>query len=267
VIDLHRPVIRISGHSFIPRFLGPESVVVDLGLHKGEFAMGIIRTFLCRVFGVEPVPELFAKLPRHKYFAALPVAVGERNARMDLNLFHAQCASLFEEENIEKVDTVSVESVTLEEFLSRFDLRTVDLLKIDVEGAEMGLLMAARDETFGRIGQITVEFHDFLFPYMRTQAREVMKRLIDLGFYRINFSMDNTDVLFVNRYLLDVGWLEYLYLKYIVKYYKGCARVARRYWLGIFDPSHNRLIINGCWISRQLCLRGATPRACHARRP
>ena len=39
-----------------------------------------------------------------------------------------------------------------------------------------------------------------------------MERLKDLGFWRINFSLDNTDVLFINSTVLDLGRFEYVFL-------------------------------------------------------
>ena len=67
---------------------------------------------------------------------------------------------------------------------------------------------------------------------MRRDVAEVMERLKALGFWRINFSLDNTDVLFINSTVLDMGRFEYAFLKYFAKYIKGFERVARRAWSG-----------------------------------
>ena len=229
-MDVGRPIMRSCGHSFLPHVLTRDSTIVDFGVHKGEFAGDLIRGFSCRVFGAEPVPELYAQLPQHENFAALPVAVGERNGQVDINVFDSRCASVVSKETENNVTTVSVECVTLEEFLSRFNLSFVDLLKIDIEGAEIGLFRGANDDTLQKIKQITIEFHDFLFPETRRDVAEVMERLKALGFWRINFSLDNTDVLFINRNVLDLGRFEYAFLKYFVKYIKGFERVARQAW-------------------------------------
>ena len=81
-----------------------------------------------------------------------------------------------------------------------------------------------------KIKQITIELHDFLFPEMWRDVAEVMERLKALGFWRISFSLGNTDVLFINKTVLDLGRYEYAFLKYFVKYIKSFERVARRAW-------------------------------------
>ena len=146
-MDIRRPIMRSCGHSFLPRVLTRGSTVVDFGAHRGKFASDLIGGFSCRVYGAQPVPELYARLPQHKNFAALPVAVGERNGRVDINVFHSRCTSVVRKGTENNFTTVSVECVTLEEFLSRFDLSFVDLLKIDIEGAEIGLFRGANDDT------------------------------------------------------------------------------------------------------------------------
>lgn len=229
-MDVGRPIMRNCGHTYVMRFLTRGSIVVDLGAHKGEFAINFIRDFACRVFGAEPVPELYAELPRHENFEALPVALGEQNGRVNIAVFADQCASIYGSEANNASTILSVECVTLEEFLSRFHLSYVDLLKVDIEGAEIGLFRGANDDTIKKIKQITIEFHDFLFPEMRSEVEEVIKKIENLGFWRINFSLDNTDVLFLNRALLDLWPFEYAFLKYFVKYIKGFERVARRAW-------------------------------------
>ena len=57
-----------------------------------------------------------------------------------------------------------------------------DLLKVDIEGAEWDLFDSLSDEDFAKIGQITVEFHDFVFPSMRERSEKIIKRLKDMGF-------------------------------------------------------------------------------------
>lgn len=229
-MNIRRTIMRSCGHSYVPGFLTRGSIVVDLGAHKGEFAIDLIRGFSCRVFGAEPVPELYAELPRHEDFEALPVALGERNGRVNIAVFDDRCASIFGSEKNNDRATLWVECVTLEEFLSRFHLSHVDLLKVDIEGAEIGLFREANDDTIKKIGQITIEFHDFLFPEMRNEVEEVIKEIEGLGFWRINFSLDNTDVLFLNKTLLDLGPFEYAFLKFFVKYVMGFGRVARQVW-------------------------------------
>ncbi len=54
--------------------------------------------------------------------------------------------------------------ITFRELRRRAGVDRIDLLKIDIEGAEIGMFDDCTDEELSSIGQITVEFHAFLFP-------------------------------------------------------------------------------------------------------
>ena len=49
-------------HSFVSDWLSPSSVVVDLGVNAGGFAMHMIKR-RCAIFGVDPLVELTRELP------------------------------------------------------------------------------------------------------------------------------------------------------------------------------------------------------------
>ena len=55
---------------------------------------------------------------------------------------------------------VDVKLTSLESVMSTFKLKKIDLLKIDVEGAETGIFERFSLADFGRIDPITVEFVD-----------------------------------------------------------------------------------------------------------
>jgi hypothetical protein len=58
----------------------------------------------------------------------------------------------------------------------------------------------------------------------------IKRRFQNLGFWVVNFSLDNTDVLFVNADASGTGRLQYSRLKYVTKYIEGIKRRwARRH--------------------------------------
>jgi hypothetical protein len=61
----------------------------------------------------------------------------------------------------------------LKDLLDHLQLPRIDLLKADIEGAEISMLTACPDEVLGRIAQIGIEFHDFCGI---TPAAEVYRR-------------------------------------------------------------------------------------------
>jgi FkbM family methyltransferase len=201
---------------------------VDLGAYDGDFAHAIIDRFHCRVISAEPVRELLDRIVPDPLLEVLPVAVGGKNQQISVNLFASRNASVLGAVHPgEDVRSQAVEMITLTELCRRSRANHIDLLKIDIEGAEIELIDSCSEMELKSCSQITVEFHDFLYPDMRPAVERIRERIGDLGFWVIPFSLDNSDVLFLNRDS-GVAAAEIAYLRSIVRYGKGIARRLRR---------------------------------------
>lgn len=225
---------RISEHTFFSTVLNESSVVIDLGFNCGLFSYEIIRRFNCRVFSAEPVSELCYSVIPHPKLTVLPVALGGCNGFADLNVFRDQCASLHETaSNVQASRMDRVEVITFAELQRRSGFLKIDLLKIDIEGAEIEMFSAMDDDTIRSIGQITIEFHDFLIHDMATSVENIKMRLCKLGFYMIKCSLDNTDVLFVNRAWRGVPLYQLVFYRFIGRNFDGLRRIIRRALSGL----------------------------------
>ena len=91
------------------------------------------------------------------------------------------------------------EMVTLSDFCRRTGVEQIDLLKADIEGAEIGMFDNAADQDLQSATQITTEFDDFIYSEQRADVARIRERMSDIGFWVCAFSLDNTDVLFVNK--------------------------------------------------------------------
>jgi FkbM family methyltransferase len=212
----------------LDRLLGRESVVVDLGAHQGEFAHGMIERFGCKVVAAEPVETLYREIQPNALLNLLPVAVGGKNQSIEINVFERRCASVLGsiksgEPQIKQV----AEMVTLAELKRRAGITGIDVLKIDIEGAEIDLLGSCSDDELKTVKQMTVEFHEFLYPEQAKPVAEILERMRRLGFWVLPFSLDNTNVLFLNK-STRVGPAEVAFLRTFVRFGKGIARRARR---------------------------------------
>lgn len=217
---------RISNHSFLPQLIDSNSIVVDLGAYDGDFSGEILRRFGCRVFAAEPVEELLSRVSPHPKLKLLPLAVGGQNQFVHLNVFATRCASVLPQKSAELKRNQPIEMVTLRELRRRAAIDRIDLLKIDIEGAEIGMFDDCTDEELRSIGQITVEFHAFLFPEQQAAVSRIRRRMADIGFWVLPFSLDSTDVLFLNR-RTGVSSLAIPYLRTFVRYGRGIARRLR----------------------------------------
>lgn len=80
---------------------------------------------------------------------------------------------------------------------------------------------------FSKIKQLTVEFHDFLYPELKNQVEELKQKISSFGFYCIPFSLTtNGDVLFIRK--VEISFAKYILVKYILRYIRGVIRKARK---------------------------------------
>jgi FkbM family methyltransferase len=221
---------RICNHTFLPRLINPDSIVLDLGANRGEFSHGIIERFRCRVVSAEPIRELCDQIRSHPLLEVHAIAIGGRNQNVAMNIFsgRCECASVLEPVTTkESPMTRSIPMISLAEFRRLALADRVDLLKVDIEGAEIDLFSACDDDELRRVVQITVEFHDFVYRDLHDSVLQIRSRMADIGFWVVPFSLDNSDVLFINREA-GISTAEITYLRNIVRYGKGLQRRLNR---------------------------------------
>jgi FkbM family methyltransferase len=223
-----RFVSRLCAHTFISSVLGPESVVVDLGLNQGQFAKGISERFGCRVYGVEPVPSLFEAIKNQPNLTAENYAIAAQAGSGTINVFEGRCASMGPAFAGESARAIAIETTTLEDFLGRHHLRQIDLLKVDIEGAELEMIEHLSPAILAGIRQITIEFHDFLHPETGSAVQNAIQTLQRAGFYPIRFSQDNIDLLFLNSRSFPNARLLRFLLHYWHRPWMAISRKIRR---------------------------------------
>lgn len=221
-------VERQQEHSFISSMLEPGSVVVDLGLHRGEFADALVQDHGCRVFGVEPIRTSFDEASKVHGLTAECAAIAPRDGSVELHVHPRHGASVRTALAAASDERVVAQAVCLPSFVARHGLTRVDLLKMDVEGAEVDVLAALPASLLARIGQITVEFHDSVDATLTDGVDLVMERLSSLGFRVLRFSRNTHDVLFVNRASVPVSSSAAAWLLLRYKYLRGGRRLVRR---------------------------------------
>lgn len=220
---------NIAGHSFVGDWLPANPIVVDLGANTGRFSLHLIGRFNAKVYAAEAEPVLYQSLVDlgNPALQIKHAAITDRNGELVLNVYEGRCASAYRPLSaVESLEAKVVPAKSLESFLNEYGLDYLDLLKVDIEGAELDVMTEASDSTLLRARQITVEFHEFLYPEMRLSIETIKQRLSRLGFYVIDFSLMNGDVLFIHPAML-IGRATSIYL-HASKYKAGLVRVFTR---------------------------------------
>src|SRR5262249_32940419 len=78
-------------------------------------------------------------------------------------------------------DQVKVPTLDFSDAVKRLGER-IDLIKMDVEGAEIGILESASASDLATCGQLTVEFHDKRPPFTRRDVDRVCRRMRAEGY-------------------------------------------------------------------------------------
>jgi FkbM family methyltransferase len=219
------PIDSIENHTFLPPTLGPGSVVVDLGANEGRFAREIARRYGVTCHAAEPNPELFRSLHGDGAFRAHHVAVSGADGPQTLHLSSDVTSSSVASGNVPgPAGEVVVPGMTLASFCREAGVGRIDLLKVDIEGAEVAMFESTPDELLGRIAQITIEFHDDHGLMTRQEFAAIRDRLMGLGFAGIQFAGNNTNWLFFRPDVARVGRLRQRYLRLVVRNVRGVLR-------------------------------------------
>ena len=201
---------RVSEHTFIGSAIRPGGVVVDLGMNRGDFARTMSVRYGCRVVGAEANPALAGTLPREGAIRCEPVALwssaGRARFLVDDNSEASRLSSTgLAQKPGSQSREVEVETVTLGQFLATNRIATLDLMKVDIEGAELEVLEQAEPEVLCRASQIAVEFHAFLDPAALPRIERILARMSEIGFRWMDFTRTYRDVLLVNEVRLPLS--------------------------------------------------------------
>ncbi|OON68020.1 FkbM family methyltransferase [Hymenobacter sp. CRA2] len=150
----------------IKRVCRPESTCIDIGCHKGEVLdLMLAAAPQGRHFGFEPLPDLYAELKRRYADTGkaqiLNVALSNATGTATFNYVISNPAySGLQKRTYDKPDeqdtTIEVQTDLMDRVIA--DTQRVDLIKIDVEGAELQVLEGAV-ETLRRTRPVVIFEH------------------------------------------------------------------------------------------------------------
>lgn len=134
------------------RFLPPDGVFIDIGGNKGDFALIAARHLAGggRVVCIEPEPSNVGWIKRsvaRNGYRNVDVVEGALAAESGEAVLHVAARSglhsLATNAKYRSIGEITVRTLTLDELISEHALERVDVLKIDVEGGEEGVLAGA----------------------------------------------------------------------------------------------------------------------------
>lgn len=128
------------------------SIVLDIGANFGLFS-SLASSKNCLVYAFEPTPRVLKNyLNRLKNFDRNIHVINKavsNETKTDFFMCYSNkssCNKLYENEDFSnELEVISVETTTIDDFVIENDLKSVDFIKADIEGAERKMLMGARE--------------------------------------------------------------------------------------------------------------------------
>lgn len=173
-----------------------ESLVFDLGGYEGQWASDIYSKYGCSLHVFEPVPEYAENIQKrfqlNKKITIHPYGLSDvsRSARMALR---QASSSLYKPHNSQDVE---IQLIRAADFFVQHGIKSIDLMKINIEGGEDDLLEhLLKTGYITKIRNIQVQFHNFV-PDAFKRMRDIQEELSNTHFltYQYPFVWENWSI-------------------------------------------------------------------------
>lgn len=164
--------------------LNENSVVFDIGGYTGRWASQIYEKFKCNIYIIEPIKEFYTQLENkfitNKNIHYKQVGIGTKNENYMVKSINSDATRLVKD----STGNISIDLKTLEDLMSEFKINNIDLLQINIEGAEYDILENWIDtKIIEKIKTIQIQFHNFQeIPNYIDRRDNIRNNLLKLGF-------------------------------------------------------------------------------------
>jgi len=204
--DTEREVLESDGWKYIPELLGRASIVYSLGVGDSiDLDIDLIHHYSLAVHAFDPTPyseEWIATLELPATFVFHPWAAAGEDGRLRLfrrvNKRGKKSAVMWTAEGVagDGADYIDAPAYTIRTMMDKLGHERIDLLKVDVEGAEYGIL-----DSLGDVdklpAQLLVEFHHRFPGIGKQRTADCIDNLRKLGYQIFSISETGREIGFV----------------------------------------------------------------------
>ena len=155
----------IVKEEYFVRFINPPSVIIDAGANIGLSAIYFANLFPeAKIISLEPELSNFSLLKENTkwYKNVIPIQAALWHQDTELIITNPEADHWAFQVGENKQSTASnllIPAVTIDALCKQFHIKNIDLLKIDIEGAEEELFKT-NTQWLERVGFIAIELHD-----------------------------------------------------------------------------------------------------------
>lgn len=204
--DTEREVLESDGWKYIPELLGPQSIVYSLGVGDSiDLDMDLIHHYSLTVHAFDPTPyslEWVSTLELPENFRFHPwAAAGEDGSlrlyrRINKRGKTSQVMWTADSKAADESDFVDAPAYTIRTMMDKLSHQRVDLLKIDVEGAEYDILDGLAEAEHLPV-QLLVEYHHRFPGIGKQRTASSIEKLRGLGYQIFAISKTGREIGFV----------------------------------------------------------------------
>lgn len=203
------PGTAYGGCTITSEGMGPNSVAYSVGTGEDmSFDLALIEKYGCEVHGFDPTPKSIAWVKRQttpSKFRFHEWGLAGHDGTVDFflpaNPDHVSASVVQRAGTGDQRVTVQVRRLST--VMKELGHSRVDLLKLDIEGAEYGVIddIEKFHQERGKlpIHQILVEFHHRFFPDGRDRTQRAIRQLNACGYKVFDISADDVQYGFVAR--------------------------------------------------------------------
>jgi FkbM family methyltransferase len=198
-----------GGFYACPDFLDENSIVYSFGIGEDiSFDSAMIKNHNCRVFGFDPTPKSIIWVKNQNlpagfefYEYGISNASGFVDFYLPKNPAHVS-GSFTIQNNVNDKERVVVEMKSLKDILGELKHKHIDVLKMDIEGAEYDVIENILNDKIS-ITQILIEFHDRFFDHGELKSKRVIEQLKNNGYEIFAVSDSFEEISFINKKALE----------------------------------------------------------------
>jgi len=191
-----------GGWCVCPDMINRDSIVYSFGVGEDiSFDLEMIRKFSCMVYAFDPTPKSIGwvkaqKLPTRFHFFDYGIAAYDGIARFNPpeNPEHVSYTIL--DRPSTSHNAVEAQVYKLKTIMGMLGHRRIDLLKMDIEGAEYEVIEEFT-KTDMEVGQLLVEFHHRFENVGAIKTRRAVKLLNNKGFKIFHVSPNKEEYSFI----------------------------------------------------------------------
>jgi FkbM family methyltransferase len=212
---------RVQDHWFyVNGIKSVDPIIIDLGANQGKFSMIMSKRFKANCFLVEPNIELLNAVDietNRKFNYAITKLNGPVEFYFSTNPEASSLINGFTKQ-WKNERTAMVQGITWNSLLVKFGIdknETIDLVKVDIEGAELDLFELFTHKDLSKIKQISVEYHDWLNKELHKRTVYTIKKFNSLGFMAFTDAPNHSwpvEMVFVNKHFVKFSVREKVFI-------------------------------------------------------